>query len=238
MTNKHTLRIFDEDLQTLRHEIVLLAGNVGDELDRALGALVKGDPAEARAVIESDRQTDALQDRINSHTTRTLARQQAMADDLRAILAASRIASHLERIGDYAKNTAKRSLRLSQTLDSELADQFNWMGARIQSMLRRVTEAYVQHDAELAKVAWVDDAELDAVYAKLFQYLLFKMTEGSRRIADGTQLLFIAKGLERAGDHVTDIAEEIYLMVTGFPMQGPRPKVDETGENKPATKDF
>jgi phosphate transport system protein len=182
MTNKHTLRIFDEDLKALSDELVNLSRQVGEELAAALQALMQGDPA-----------ADDLQDRINTHTTRTLARQQAMADDLRAILAA----------------------------------------ARIGSMLQRVTEAYASHDAQLANVAWSDDAELDAVYAKLFEHLLGRMREESAYVADGTQLLFIAKGLERAGDHVTDIAEEVYLMVTGKPLQGPRPKVDEADANPP-----
>lgn len=112
---------------------------------------------------------------------------EAMADDLRAILAASCIAIHLERIGNYAENTAKRSRHLSQPIS----------------------------------------AELDTVYTNLFQHLFRTMSKETRNIADGTQLLLIAKRLERADDHVTDIAEEIYLMVTGIPLQGPRPQISE-----------
>lgn len=227
MNNQHTLRIFDEDLNTLRQEIVALSNHVSEQLHRALTALVENDPIMAEQVIANDRIADALLEKINTHTTRTLARQQAMADDLRAILAASRIAIHLERIGDYAKNTAKRSRHLSQPISAELVEQFQWMGTRIQSMLSQVTESYIHHNAPLANVAWADDAELDTVYVNLFQHLLRTMSKETRNIADGTQLLFIAKGLERAGDHVTDIAEEIYLMVTGFPLQGPRPKISE-----------
>jgi phosphate transport system protein len=227
MNNQHTLRIFDEDLNSLRQEIVVLSTHVSEELNRALTALVENDAALAEQVIASDRLADALQEKINIHTTRTLARQQAMADDLRAILAASRIAIHLERIGDYAKNTAKRSRRLLRPISAELAEQFQWMGKRIQSMLDQVTQSYIDHNAQLANVAWADDAELDRVYVNLFQHLLRTMSRESRHIEDGTQLLFIAKGLERAGDHVTDIAEEVYLMITGLPLQGPRPKVSE-----------
>lgn len=227
MADKHTLRIFDEDLENLRGEVVKLAGQVEEELERALTALMTSDFELAREVVASDRQADALQEAITGHTARVLARQQAMASDLRAILAASRMAPHLERIGDYAKNTAKRAQRLSAPIDREMAAQFYWMGERIKSMLRRVTDAYVRRDAELANVTWADDVELDAVYSKLFEHLLGIMRDDQNRVADGTQLLFIAKGLERAGDHVTDIAEEVYLMVTGKPLQGPRPKVDE-----------
>ncbi len=227
MNNQHTLRIFDEDLNGLRQEIVALSNHVSEEMNRAMTALLENDAGLAEQVITSDRLADALQEKINTHTTRTLARQQAMADDLRGILAASRMAIHLERIGDYAKNTAKRSRHLSQPISAELAEQFQWMGKRIQSMLAQVTESYIHHNAPLANVAWTDDAELDTVYVKLFQHLLRTMSQEIRNIADGTQLLFIAKGLERAGDHVTDIAEEVYLMVTGLPLQGPRPKVSE-----------
>lgn len=227
MNNQHTLRIFDEDLNGLRREIVVLSNHVSEELHRALTALVENDAALADHVIANDRLADALLEKINTHTTHTLARQQAMADDLRAILAASRMAIHLERIGDYAKNTAKRSKRLSRPISAELAEQFQWMGKRIQTMLHQVTESYVDHNAQLANVAWADDAELDRIYVNLFQHLLRTMNRESRNIEDGTQLLFIAKGLERAGDHVTDIAEEVYLMITGLPLQGPRPKVSE-----------
>jgi phosphate transport system protein len=233
MTERHTLRVFDEDLKAISDEIIVLARQVADEMTHALHALMNFDHAAARAVVESDRNADVLLDRINQHTTRTLARQQALAGDLRTILAAARIGPHLERIGDYAKNMAKRTQRLSSPLDAEIAAQFHWMGTRIQSMLSRVTQAYEQRDPQLANVAWADDAELDAVYAKLFEHLLQHMRADTQRIVDGTQLMFIAKGLERAGDHVTDIAEEVYLMVMGSPLQGPRPKVDETGNRQP-----
>jgi len=229
MADKHTLHIFDEDLQLLTEEITRLAAHVSEALKGALAALDSGDAALAQAVIDSDREIDVIQTCINAHTVRTLTRQQAVADDLRAILAAARIAPHLERIGDYAKNTAKRSQRLSKPVDGEILTQFKWMITRIQSMLQRVIDAYLRHDAEAANVAWSDDAELDALYAKLFNHLLERMSNDGKQVADGTQLLFIAKGLERAGDHVTDIAEEVYLMVTGEPLQGPRPKVDEQG---------
>lgn len=230
MSDKHTLRVFDQDLKALRDEVINLAARVEEELEGALTALVSGDEFTAQAVIDSDREADALQDRINQHAACTLARQQALADDLRAILSAAHIALHLERIGDYAKNTAKRTRRLTQPVDDELAAQYHWMVSRIQSMLHCVIEAYARHDAGAANIAWTDDAELDAVYSRLFLNLLDKMRDDHTRIEDCTQLLFIAKGLERAGDHVTDIAEEVYLMVTGKPLRGPRPKVDEQNE--------
>lgn len=232
MAEKHTLRVFDQDLESLSTEILNLAACIGLELDGALEALTTGDPAKVQAVIDSNRKANHLQDRINQHIARVLARQQAVADDLRAILAAARIAPHLERIGDYAKNTVRRTRNLSRPVDPDVSAQFCWMVTRIQSMLHRVTEAYARRDAEAANVAWANDAEVDAVYAGLFQHVLQQMREDSSRVADGTHLLFIAKGLERAGDHVTDIAEEVYFMVTGKPLRGPRPKVNEQGQRE------
>lgn len=228
MPNRHTFNSFDRDLTELRDEVIELAVQVEREMGQAITALVSGNAAAAKAVIESDRRVDALQDRILIHTAHVLTRQQALADDLRAVLAAGRIATHLERIGDYAKNTAKRSLRLSHKLDATLVAQFGWMDQRIRSMLTRVMEAYKDDNAEQANVAWVDDAELDAIYARIFAHLLATMQSNQNTMTDGVQLLFIAKGLERAGDHVTDIAEEVYLKVKGAPLTGPRPKVDET----------
>lgn len=229
MSDKHTLRIFDEDLGRLRSEVIRLATQVGEELDKAVQALLTEDHVLADEVIASDRNADALQEIINGHTARTLARQHAVADDLRLILSAARIAMHLERIGDYAKNTAKRSKRLKSPLAAEMSAQLRWMATRIGSMLERVMDAYAREDAATANVAWTDDAELDAAYSRLFETLLTTMHNDRSRIQDCVQLLFIAKGLERAGDHVTDVAEEVYLMVTGTPLQGPRPKVDEAG---------
>ncbi len=227
MDKKHTLNSFDRDLQSLRSEVVALAEQVGQELERAIDALLRGDTQAAQNVVDSDRRADALSERILLHTAEVLTRQQALADDLRAILAAGRIASHLERIGDYAKNTAKRSQRLAHKLDATLVAQFGWMEKRIRSMLARVIRAYQDDNADLANVAWVDDVELDAIYARIFAHLLASMQNNENSLPDGVQLLFIAKGLERAGDHVTDIAEEVFLKVTGAPLKGPRPKVDE-----------
>ncbi len=227
MTNKHTLRIFDEELKALNTEVVNLAEQVNRSLEQAIEALITADSTLATTVVNSDQHIDDLQDRISTHTTHTLARQQAVAGDLRMILATARIATHLERIGDYAKNTARRSQQLNSPIGDEIAAQFRWMGERVATMLRQVTDAYLNHDAEQANVTWSNDVELDTVYAKLFVHLLTHMNEQRADVADCTQLLFIAKGLERAGDHTTDIAEEVYLMVTGNPLRGTRLKVDE-----------
>jgi len=226
MPGKHILTIFDQDLLLLREEVQHLADQAEVELERAMQALLQDDRALAQEVVASDPTADRLQQQIDHHMNIVLARQQAVADDLREILAAGRIAAHLERLADYAKNTAKRTQALSRKVDAEIGAQFRWMSDRVGAMLRQVMRAYQERDAAEANVAWSSDAELDRIYGKLFAHLLERMRQDPGSIKDATQLLFIAKGLERAGDHVTDIAEEVYLMVTGAPLQGPRPKVD------------
>jgi len=226
MTKKHTLEVFDQDLDLLRNEVQHLACLTEEELERALHALLNDDRELAQNVVASDATADRLQQQINSNMHIVLARQQAMADDLREILAAGRIAAHLERMADYAKNTAKRTQVLNGKIGVEIGEQFIWMNERVIAMLRQVMSAYLERDAEAANVTWSSDIELDRMYGKLFACLLEQMRDEPASIKDATQLLFIAKGLERAGDHVTDIAEEVYLMVTGAPLQGPRPRVD------------
>lgn len=226
MTKKHTFEVFDQDLDSLREEVQHLADQTEEELERALHALLNDDRELAQEVVASDVTADRLQQQINHNMHIVLARQQAMADDLREILAAGRIAAHLERMADYAKNTAKRAQVLNGKIDAKIGEQFSWMNERVVAMLRQVMGAYLERDAEAANVAWSSDIELDRMYGKLFACLLEQMRANPASIKDATQLLFIAKGLERAGDHVTDIAEEVYLMVTGTPLQGPRPRID------------
>jgi phosphate transport system protein len=226
MSKEHTLKIFDQDLDLLREEVQHLADQVKNELERAMQALLNDDRELAREVVESDVNADLMHQQINLRMTIVLARQQAMAEDLREILAAGRIATHLERMADYAKNTAKRTQVLGNKVDEEISAQFRWMSDRVVAMLQQVIHAYRERDAMEANVAWSSDIELDRMYGTLFAHLLEQMRQNPDTIKDATQLLFIAKGLERAGDHVTDIAEEVYLMVTGVPLQGPRPKID------------
>lgn len=227
MPKKHTLESFDQDLARLRAEVISLAERAETQLENAIAALMTDDIGKAEEVIRSDEEADALLQRVNGYMTVVLARQQAVADDLREILADGRIAAHLERVADYAKNAARRMLALAEPVDAEAAKRLKWMGDRVAAMLRQVMRAYIERDASEANVAWSSDIELDRVYGDLFAHLLERMRERPAGLRDATQLLFIAKGLERAGDHVTDIAEEVYLMVTGVPLLGPRPKLDD-----------
>lgn len=228
MPGKHTLELFDQDLRLLREEVLNLSAMAGEELDAAMIALFNRDAARAKEVIDADLNADHLQERIQRHMTVVLARQQAMADDLREILAAGRIGDYLERLGDQAKKIAKRATKLTDTIETRIGDRLRWMNDRIQATLQQVMDAYARRDAQAANVVWAGDVEVDMVYGEIFGALLDRMRHDSASVADGVQLLLIAKGLERAGDYLTNIAEEVYLMVTGIPLQGPRPHVDTT----------
>ncbi|MBB1391838.1 phosphate signaling complex protein PhoU [Shewanella sp. SG44-6] len=221
MTESHTMRIFDEDLHAISNEVIILFNHVRAEVDNAIKALITQDTELARSVIASDKDANLQMSKVNLHTVKALARQQAMAGDLRAIVAASRIAPHLERIGDYAKGTAKRTLKLSQPLTNEIEAELTWMAQRLDAMLLSIMEAYQTQNADMANIAWGDDDKLDTLYESLFSHILQLMLQDNHWIVDGTQLMLIAKGLERAGDHAADIAEEIYFMVKGIPL--PRP---------------
>ena len=226
MPEKHTLGSFDKDLDLLRDAVQHLADLTQNEIENAMQALLSSDHDLAQAVVDNDLVIDQLQQQILLQMNIVLARQQAMAQDLREIMAAGRIAAHLERVADHAKNIARRTLELDRTVDEEIGSQLKWMNDRISSMLQQVMGAYQRRNVEESIRAWSSDDELDRVYSKLFSHLLDRMQQDTDSIKTATLLLFIAKGLEREGDHVTNIAEEIHLMVTGTPLRSSRSKSD------------
>ena len=226
MPEKHTLGSFDKDLDLLRDAVQHLADLTQNEIENAMQALLSSDHDLAQAVVDNDLVIDQLQQQILLQMNIVLARQQAMAQDLREIMAAGRIAAHLERVADHAKNIARRTLELDRTVDEEIGSQLKWMNDRISSMLQQVMGAYQRRNVEESIIAWSSDDELDRVYSKLFSHLLDRMQQDTDSIKTATLLLFIAKGLEREGDHVTNSAEEIHLMVTGTPLRSSRSKSD------------
>ena len=151
-----------------------------------------------------------------------------MARDLRNIVAALKISSDLERIGDYATNVAKRSIVLSQTQAVKPAYAIPRMGAFAQSLIKNVLDAFIERNTEKALEVWRSDEELDEMYSSLFRELLTYMMEDPRNITPSTHLLFIAKNIERIGDHATNIAETVHFLVEGGPFRGPRPKGDSS----------
>jgi phosphate transport system protein len=180
----------------------------------------------ARKVIAGDAELDSLEDRIDDAAVRLIALRQPMAIDLREVIAALKISSDLERIGDYAANVAKRSIALNQAPPVPSASAIPRLARLVQNILKDTLDAYGERDAERAIDVWHRDEEVDEMYTGLFRELLTYMMEDVRNITPCTHLLFIAKNIERMGDHATNIAEIIHFLVTGKRLEGGRPKGD------------
>src|SRR5262249_53263039 len=178
--------------------------------------------------IEADTKVDDLEHEVEAQVVRLLALRQPLARDLRQIVAALKTSTDLERICDYAANVAKRSLVLNQTAPVKPVYALPRMGAVCLAMIKDVLDAYVERDADKAFAVWLRDEELDEMYTSLFRELLTYMIEDARNITACTHLLFMAKNLERIGDHATNIAETLYFLIHGRPLNQARPKGDRT----------
>jgi phosphate transport system protein len=227
--SEHTVAAFDEELGELSVRVAQMGGLVEKALTEAVLALVHADEDRARRVIEADGRVDDLERDIEERAVRTIARRQPMAGDLREIMTAIKIASDLERIGDLAKNIAKRSLAVhGQAGVRQAARGIDRMSRMALEQLRGVLDAYAQRDVETALDVWRQDADLDAMYTSIFRELLTYMMEDPRAISFATHLLFAAKNIERIGDHTTNVAEMIHYLVRGELLRDVRPKNDSS----------
>ena len=228
MVSEHIIKSYDEELRRLDNTITQMGGLAETQLATAIEAVIKRDSRLAADVVEADGRVDQLEQDIEGLAVRLLALRQPMAVDLRQIVAALKTASDLERIADYAANVAKRSIVLNQAPLVKPAFSIPRMGRLGQAMIKDVLDAYVERDADKALLVWARDEELDEMYTSLFRELLTYMIEDPRNITAGTHLLFMAKNLERIGDHATNIAETLYFLVHGTPLTQVRPKRDQT----------
>ena len=214
-----------------------MGGLVENALGQAFEALEKRDPRLAEAVIESDKAIDRLEKEVDDQVVTMIALRQPLADDLRQVIAALRITSDLERIGDLAKNIAKRALAISQEpYPKQLMSGLRNMGERALRQLKDVLDAYAERNSELALAVWRADEQIDAMYNSVFRELLTYMMEDPRNIGLCTHLLFGAKNIERIGDHTTNIAEIVHYLVHGEPITDDRPKSDQTSST-PISRD-
>ena len=233
----HTVKAFTEQLEALSTSIAQMGGLAEAQLADAIDAIARRDTARAEAVVGGDRRIDELQQQVEEQALKLLALRQPMAVDLRETLAAIKTAGELERIGDLAKNIAKRAIVLNREPPIRLTQSLARMGGQTLSQLKLVLDAYSDRDAESAEMVWKQDGDIDEMYNSLFRELLTYMMEDPRTIGLCTHLLFIAKNMERAGDHCTNIAEVVYHMVTGGHLATDRPKADLTSQtNVPFTK--
>lgn len=225
MANDHILRRFDEELERLNATINEMGGLTESQFAKALAAVRERDTVTAEEVIADDARVDALDAAVQEQTVKMLALRQPMAIDLRVVLSSIKIAAALERIADYAKNTAKRSIVLAQgTAPASAVAGIDRLGRLVRSALKDVLDAFADDDVAKARDVWNRDEEIDQVYTGLFRELLTYMMEDPRTITACTHLLFMAKNIERAGDHVTNIAELVNFRSTGKNFAEARPK--------------
>jgi phosphate transport system protein len=228
-TDQHIASAYDRDLESLQASIMKMGGLVEAQIMRAAESLEARDEELAERVRREDAAIDALEERINEQAARTIALRQPAASDLRTILTVMKIAGNLERIGDYAKNMAKRTSVLVQMNEIDgAAGAIRRMSKQVEVMLKDALDAYVQRDAELAEDVRQRDIDVDQMYTSLFRNFLTHMMEDPRKITACMHLHFIAKNIERMGDHVTSVAEQVIYLVTGEMPDDARPKRDRT----------
>jgi phosphate transport system protein len=222
----HIVKSFEQELKRLSGLLTEMGGLVESQVALACQAVLHRDAAAAGRAVEVDPQVDALERDVDQWVIRMLALRQPMAQDLRLIVASLKITGDLERIGDYAANVAKRSLVLEQfSLSFSLAG-LGHMCRLVQENLKTVIDALGELDADKAFEVWRSDEAIDDIYNALFREVITYMMEDPRNITPCTHLLFIAKNLERIGDHATNIAETLYYVVKGESLPESRPKGD------------
>ena len=230
---EHIVASYENELRDLSRKVTEMGGRAERLVSDSIAALLKRDTALAERVIVQDKAVDALQREIEEAAIAMIARRQPLATDLREIVSALRVANDLERIGDLAKNMAKRAL----ALDTEYQAQKQLRGVEHMSeiaieQLKAVLDAYSNHDDARALAVWRRDGEIDAIYTSLFRELLTYMMEDPRNITFCAHLLFAAKNIERIGDHATNIAETVHYLVVGEPLSDERPKSDTSSLTK------
>lgn len=226
---QHIVSSYDRDLEGVQALIVKMGGLVETAILDCAKALEQRDEELAAQVRKGDKAIDALLDQINEETARVIALRSPAASDLRLVLSVMKMSNNLERIGDYAKNIAKRAgVLLQMTPIDGASGAVRRMAREVELMLKDALDAYIQRDPELAQVVINRDKEVDQMYNALFREFVTYMMEDPRNITACMHLHFIAKNIERMGDHVTSIAEQVVYLVTGSLPEDERPKKDRT----------
>lgn len=229
-SNDHIIKSYDTELTRLTDEIVSMGELSVKQLEAAIDVVGRRDEHAAQQVVDNDDAIDKMEQDVSDDVVRLLALRAPMAGDLRNVFAALRIAADIERIGDYAANVAKRAIPLSKLAPVQPAVGLEHLAGLAGIGVRDVLAAYRDRDAERAHVVWKNDTVLDEAYTGYFRQLLTYMMEDPRSITACTHLLFMAKNIERIGDHATNIAESVWFQVTGEPLQAPRIKLDQTSK--------
>jgi phosphate transport system protein len=227
MTDSHIVSSFDRDLADLNRLVARLGGLAEQQFAAAIDALENRDVSSIDYIIAGDSALDRLEQELNDRAIEVIATRAPMARDLRSILSAVKIASVLERVGDYAKNIAKRSRVIIQE-ETNRSDTISLarIADIVQGMLRQVLDAYATGNAEQAMDVWARDQEVDALYSSLHGDVLAVIAKGAEQASVSSHFLFIAKNIERIGDHTTAVAEQVYFQVHGSMPTDERPKAD------------
>ena len=229
MQSVHIVSAYDGELKFLSRKIAAMGGQAERMVDQAIAALVNGDPELGRRVVQDDILLDEAQREIDDKAILIIARRQPMATDLREIIGAIRISADLERVGDLGKNIAKRvSVVAEGRQPNSLFRGLEALAELALTQLKEVLDVYASRSVERIGFVRDRDEQIDAMYTSLFRELLTYMMEDPRNITPCTHLLFVAKNIERIGDHATNIAETIYYIVTGEQMPPERPKEDKS----------
>ena len=227
--NEHTVKSYEDELKLLDRRIAQMGGYAEKLLTQAMDALERRDPKLAETAVSSDLVLDQIEREVQDQVIVMIARRQPLANDLRHIMTVLKIAGDLERIGDLAKNIAKRALTVAgESYPKPFMTGMRHMTEMVQNQLRDVLDSLAALDAEKAMKVWHSDQQVDAMYNSLFRELLTYMMEDPRNISPCTHFLFGAKNIERIGDHTTNIAESVYYLVHGVPVADDRPKGDNT----------
>ncbi|MGO4171686.1 phosphate signaling complex protein PhoU [Bosea sp. TAF32] len=226
----HIVRSYDTDLEGIRRSLAEMGGMAERMLGDSTVALVRRDTGLAQKIITADQRLDNLQRDVEEKAVLTIARRQPLANDLRELISAIRIAADIERVGDLAKNIAKRAVAIAGQFQPphRAVVGLEHISRLVQAQLKDVLDAYAAGNEQKALDVWRRDDEIDALYTSLFRELLTYMMEDPRNITFCTHLLFCAKNIERIGDHTTNIAETIHYLITGDSLDVNRPKLDTT----------
>ncbi|MBC6440746.1 MAG: phosphate signaling complex protein PhoU [Rhodospirillales bacterium] len=223
-TTQHTVRSYDSELEELDRHILAMGGLVEDQLRNAIRSLVEGDRDLARRIIDIDPKIDQHERDVDELVTRMIALRQPMAEDLRRIKTALKVGSNLERMGDLAANIAKRGLVIKDAEHVPQREALKRLGNAVHAMTTDVMDAFRDGDADLAQRVWRQDESTDEMYNSIFLAILADMIADPRLIAPGTHIHFVAKNIERVGDHATNIAEMVTYMILGSLPDRERPK--------------
>jgi len=228
----HILSAYDTELNELRSIVSRMGGLAGDQLVGSMQALKERDAEEAQRLRDADAELDRLEAKAEQAAIGVFARRAPVADDLREVVSALKMTSLIERMGDYAKNIAKRTLAISKNHPVVLPQTIETMAERAHQMIQNVMDAYAHQNAEAAVEVWESDEILDNLHNAAYRQILARMMETPEHINIYTHYLMIAKNLERIGDQTTNIAEQIYYTNTGNVLEDSRPKGDVTSVGK------